>query len=86
MAKFNGKWVNVDSLKAIYVLSWSGSGPYTMDIAQSEHKRGLHPMVQVLSSTGGIASNSTWDYDVQESTGNITIRASENFSGTVVIL
>jgi hypothetical protein len=87
MAKTDGKWIDANSLRYVASLSWTGeSGSYSMSVPASTHGRGLNPIVQIKISSGGSSSNCTWDFDVDDDTGDVLILSNENFSGKLVIL
>ncbi len=86
MALTHGKWIDPNSVRYTAALSWSGSGPYTMAITSTTHKRGLNPIVTVRVTDSGTSTDCTWDVSVTDSNGNITITSTENFTGKVIIL
>jgi hypothetical protein len=76
------------SARYTVALSWTGAGPYTMTILGATHLRGVDPIVRVrefISGTNYRVVN-TDEVTLDETTGDVVITSSENFTGKITIL
>ena len=67
---------------------WTGTGPYTMTITGATHLRGTDPVVRVkefISGTNYRVVNLD-EVTLDETTGDVVITSSENFTGKITIL
>ena len=68
-------------------LSWTGAGPYTMSVTGATHQRGTDPVIRVRQLvSGSLYDVVTVDIQVDDSSGDVTVTSSENFTGKLVIL
>ena len=68
-------------------LSWTGVGPYTMTITGATHLRGTDPVVRCRELVSGSLYNVVYtDISIDDSTGDVVLTSSNNFTGKVVIV
>jgi hypothetical protein len=71
----------------VVAITWAGGGPYTMSITGATHLRGTDPIVRVRKLSAGTVYDVVWvDTQIDDSTGDVTLTSTENFTGKVVIL